>query len=97
MERIIIHSSDDILELNGFSLQNGDTIEILVLGTWLAGVVAHDKRGWYLQTSPGTGIRLKSGLVTRLGSLSPEPVFWVQESQFHNKNPKTYNLLKSPF
>lgn len=76
MERLVIHQIEDKLELNGFVLQNGDGIEILVLGTWLAGVVAHDKRGWYLETTPEIGIRLKTGLAARLGSLAPESVVW---------------------
>lgn len=85
MERIIVHESDEILELNGFVLQSGDQVEIVVLGSWIAGGVAHDQRGWYLRTSEHAGIRLRTGLAARILNLAPEPVFWQPESQVERK------------
>ena len=70
MGRLIIHQKDGLLELDGFLLQAGDRAEIRVLGSWVPGIIAHDKRGWYFLTPDQAGIRLQTGLVTRLLLLS---------------------------
>lgn len=94
MERLIIHESDEILELNGFVLQNGDEVELGVLGSWIAGSVAHDQRGWYLRTSEHAGIRLRTGLAARILWLAPEPVFWQQGNQAEPEEPMNLWILR---
>ena len=66
----MVHQQDGLLELDGFLLQPGDRAEIRVLGSWVPGIIARDKRGWYFLTSDQMGIRLQTGVLTRLHSLS---------------------------
>lgn len=75
MGQIIIHQESDLLELSGFLLEVGDQVEILHLGTWLPGTLAHDQQGWYFQSfgnveSLRAHIRLQTGLTARLTELS---------------------------
>ncbi len=93
MERIVMHQAEQALELGGFLLRDGDGIEILVLGTWLPGVLARDKRGWYLQTSSSIGLRLKTGLAARLRSLTPEQVPWLPKNS--QASSKTFKNMKT--
>jgi Domain of unknown function (DUF5348) len=75
MGYIIIHQESNLLELSGFLLKAGDQVEILHLGSWLAGTVAHDQQGWYFRSfgnvkSSRAHIRLQTGLTARLTELS---------------------------
>lgn len=75
MGQIVIHQKGDLLELSGFLLKVGDQIEILHLGTWLSGTIAHDQQGWYFRSfgnveSSKANIRLQTGLTARLTKLS---------------------------
>jgi hypothetical protein len=72
MERLILYQKDELLELDGLLLHTGDRIEFLLLGSWVAGEIAHDPQGWYLVTRENVGIRLQTGLLARLLSLSSE-------------------------
>ena len=81
MEPIVIHSTENLLDLGGFLLQDGDGIELLIIGTWVSGILSRDRRGWYLQTSSQVGIRLKTGLVARLRSLTPQRVPWLPDDR----------------
>lgn len=56
----------DHLTLEGHVLQNGETIEIGIFNSWIAGQVARDAGGWYLNTFDQVGIRLQSGLLARM-------------------------------
>jgi hypothetical protein len=66
MGRLIVHQKDGLLELDGFLLHAGDRAEIRVIGFWIPGIIAHDKKGWYFLTSGQVGIRLQTGLVAHL-------------------------------
>ena len=72
MGQLIVHQKDGLLELDGFLLQVGDLAEIRVIGSWMPGIIAHDQRGWYLRTRDQGGVRLQTGLVAHLLSLSSE-------------------------
>lgn len=72
MGRLIYHQQYGLLELDGFLLQQGDQIEIRILGSWISGPVAHDQFGWYFLTPEQVGIRLRTGLNARLLSLTSE-------------------------
>jgi Domain of unknown function (DUF5348) len=75
MGQFIIHQESNQLELSGFLLEVGDQVEVLHLGSWLGGTVAHDQQGWYVrslgevESSRGT-LRLQTGLTARLTELS---------------------------
>jgi hypothetical protein len=75
MGQFIIHQEGNRLELSGIFLEAGDQVELLYLGSWLAGTVASDEQGWYFQASSpianeGATIRLQTGLTARLTQLS---------------------------
>jgi len=76
MGQLIIHQKDDLLELDGFLLQVGDQVELRLIGVFVPGVIDRDQQGWYFLTKDRAGIRLQTGLIARLISLSPE--------SFHN-------------
>ncbi|GCE48866.1 histidine kinase/DNA gyrase B/HSP90-like ATPase [Thermosporothrix hazakensis] len=59
------NSETNRLELDGYELQRGESIEIHVLGSWIPGQIALDSGGWYLFTLDHVGIRLHSGLPAR--------------------------------
>src|SRR6266699_5173308 len=72
------------LELDGYELHCGESIEVSVFGYWIPGQLALDTAGWYLFTLDQVSIRLQSGLPARLfessvGSLPP----LVHASQMH--------------
>ena len=51
------------LELNGYPLDCGDRIELLVFKHWIPGTVQLSASGWYLLTlENNVGIRLQTGL-----------------------------------
>jgi hypothetical protein len=62
------------IELDGFPLEAGDGMALLLLGSWVSGSIAHDEHGWYLMAQEGWGIRLQTGLRARLLWLSSEIV-----------------------
>jgi hypothetical protein len=72
MGQLMIFQKEGLLELDGFLLQAGDRVEMLLFGAWVPGSIAHDRRGWFLLTREGMGIRLQTGLVAHLLSLSSE-------------------------
>jgi hypothetical protein len=73
MERLIIFEQDGTLELDGFPLQIGDWVQILISGSWISGSIVRDRLGgWHIQTGERTGIRLQTGFIARLLSLSSE-------------------------
>jgi hypothetical protein len=72
MGQLIIHEKDGLLELDGFLLQTGDQVEIRLVGAFVPGIIAHDRRGWYFLTSDRVGIRLQTGLFAHLSSLSSQ-------------------------
>jgi hypothetical protein len=102
MGRIVLHQKDNLLELDSLFLHTGDRIECLLLGSWVAGEVAHDPQGWYLLTRDNVGIRLQTGLISRLLSLSLDAFFmqrhpiWrhaleTRELQSHPNPPRAYS------
>jgi hypothetical protein len=76
MGQLIIHEEDGLLELDGFLLQIGDQVEIRLIGAFVPGIIAHDQRGWYFLTRERVGIRLQTGLLARLFSLSSQSEPW---------------------
>jgi hypothetical protein len=78
MGQLIVHERAGLLELDSFLLQTGDQVEIRLIGAFVRGIIAHDQRGWYLLTRDQVGIRLQTGLLARLFTLSaqssPSPV-----------------------
>ena len=73
MERLIIFEQDGTLELDGFPLQIGDWIQIFSSDSWISGRIVRDRLGgWHIQTGERTGMRLQTGFIARLLSLSPE-------------------------
>ena len=54
------------LELDGYELHSGESIEVSVFGHWIPGQLALDAAGWYLFTLDQASIRLQSGLYARL-------------------------------
>jgi hypothetical protein len=72
MGQLIIHEKDGLLELDSFLLQVGDQVEIHLIGAFVPGIIAHDQRGWYFLTRDRVGIRLQTGLLARLFSLSSQ-------------------------
>jgi uncharacterized protein DUF5348 len=104
MGRLIIFQQDGILELDGFPLQIGDRVEILLLGSWVAGTIAHDEQGWYVVTREWLGIRLQTGVIACLLSLSsviqpqtgPLPAMLGNASPWFGRRPTT-RLLDGEF
>jgi hypothetical protein len=70
MGQLIVHEKDGLLELDGFLLHTGDQVEIRLIGAFVPGIIAHDQQGWYFLTRDRVGIRLQTGLLARLFSLS---------------------------
>jgi hypothetical protein len=75
MGQLIIHQEGNLLELSGLLLKVGDQVEILHLGSWLSGTIAHDQQGWYFLTnrnveSSRADIRLQTGITACLTKLS---------------------------
>jgi hypothetical protein len=75
MGQLIIHHENGRLELDGLLLQRGDQVEILHLGTWLLGTIAHDQEGWYLlingnAAGESTSVRLQTGQMACLATLA---------------------------
>ena len=58
------------LELDGYELHCGESMEVSVFGYWIPGQLALDTAGWYLFTLDHVSIRLQSGLHVRLGESS---------------------------
>src|SRR6266849_5557727 len=54
------------LELDGYELHCGESMEVSVFGYWIPGQLALDTAGWYLFTLDQVSIRLQSGLHVRL-------------------------------
>jgi signal transduction histidine kinase len=54
------------LELDGYELHGGESMEVSVFGYWIPGQLALDTAGWYLFTLDQVSIRLQSGLHARL-------------------------------
>jgi len=73
------------LELDGYELYCGESIEVSVFGYWIPGQLALDTAGWSLFTLDHVSIRLQSGLHARLGesSLSALPPL-SHSSQMHS-------------
>jgi signal transduction histidine kinase len=72
------------LELDGYELHCGESMEVSVFGYWIPGQLALDTAGWYLLTLDQVSIRLQSGLHARLGESSRSalpPLF--HPSQMH--------------
>lgn len=59
------------LELDGHALHPGNTLELWVFGSWIAGTLICDHSGWSLLTAKQVHIRLSQGLLARL--LLPHP------------------------
>lgn len=72
MGRLIYHQQYGLLELDDFLLQHGDQVEILILGSWVSGIIAHDQNGWFFLTREKVGIRLRTGLAAHLLSLASD-------------------------
>jgi hypothetical protein len=72
MGQLIVHEKDGLLELDGFLLQTGDQVEIRLIGALVPGIIAHDQGGWYFLTRDRVGIRLQTGLLACLFSLSSQ-------------------------
>jgi len=72
MGQLIVHQNEGLLELDGFLLQSGDRAEVRLVGSWIPGMIAHDQSGWYFLTRDEVGVRLRTGLLARLLSLSSE-------------------------
>ncbi len=53
------------LELDGYELHGGESMEVSVFGYWIPGQLALDTAGWYLFTLDHVSIRLQSGLSAR--------------------------------
>jgi signal transduction histidine kinase len=64
------NSEWNYLELDGYELHCGESIEVSVFGYWIPGQLALDTAGWYLFTLDQVSIRLQSGLHARLCELS---------------------------
>ena len=75
-------SPQESIELDGFPLEAGDGIAILLLGSWVSGIIGHDERGWYLLTKERRGVRLQTGLMAYLLSLEILPEqSWARMSE----------------
>jgi hypothetical protein len=73
MGQLIIFEQDGSLDLDGFPLQIGDRIQILLLGSWVSGSIVRDELGgWHILTGERTSTRLQTGFTARLLSLSSE-------------------------
>ncbi len=58
------------LELDGYELYGGESMEVSVFGYWIPGQLALDTAGWYLFTLDQVSIRLQSGQHARLSESS---------------------------
>lgn len=91
----------DGIELDGFPLEVGDGMAILLLDSWVSGRISYDEQGWYLMAQEGWGVRLQTGLSARLLSLSSEMVpkqSWERMSQrlFSEGSCSPSNRTRSP-
>src|SRR5207245_10090853 len=64
------NSEWNALELDGYELHGGESMEVSVFGYWIPGQLALDTAGWSLFTLDHVSIRLESGLHARLGESS---------------------------
>lgn len=62
---LVYNGEQKRLELKGYPLQQGERIEIRLMGSWIPGSIQLDKGGWYLLTYDYVGIRLRAGLTAR--------------------------------
>jgi hypothetical protein len=91
MGQLIIFEQDGSLDLDGFPLQIGDRIQILLLGSWVSGSIARDELGgWHILTGERTSTRLQTGFTARLLALSSETEaqIAVQPSTLGNVSPQ---------
>ncbi len=56
------------LELDGYELHSGESLEISVFGYWIPGQLVVDPAGWHLLTPDQVEIPLHSGLTARRGA-----------------------------
>ncbi|HEX4713500.1 MAG TPA: DUF5348 domain-containing protein [Ktedonobacteraceae bacterium] len=68
MKRLIYSQERARLELDGRPLHCGDALEVCILGSWVSGVIARDRSGWYFITQGQSEVRLQAGLVVRIFS-----------------------------
>jgi YesN/AraC family two-component response regulator len=59
------NSEWNALELDGYELHCGESMEVSVFSYWIPGQLALDTAGWYLFTLDQVSIRLQSGLPAR--------------------------------
>lgn len=71
MERLLTSQAGERLELDGHPLQDGDALEVRIIGSWVPGIALHDLSGWSLLTRDQIPIRLQAGLVVRFAPHSP--------------------------
>ena len=64
------NSEWNYLELDGYELHGGESMEVSVFGYWIPGQLTLDTAGWYLFTLDHVSIRLQSGLHARRGESS---------------------------
>lgn len=64
---VIVYSHEQKrLELDGYPLDCGDRIELLIFRHWIPGTVQLGASGWYMLTlENNVGIRLQTGLTAR--------------------------------
>jgi CheY-like chemotaxis protein len=72
--RLLYHQAQHSFELNGMVLCPGMRIEIYLMGSWISGQLNKDATGWHIITSDHMEIRLRSGLLARLGHIPSEIV-----------------------
>lgn len=70
MKQLIYSQEREQLELDGQPLHCGHALEVRILGSWVSGVIAHDRSGWYLITQEQSEVRLQAGLAVRVPHLS---------------------------
>jgi len=64
------NSEWNYLELDGYELHGGESMEVSVFGYWIPGQLTLDTAGWSLFTLDHVSIRLQSGLHARRGESS---------------------------
>lgn len=70
MEQLSYNHEYQCLMLGGYALHSGDVVDIWVFGSWLRGMLASDRSGWYLLTPHHVEIHVYPGLHAR-HSLTP--------------------------
>ena len=68
MKHLVFSQIQNLLELDGQPLHCGDALEVHIMGSWVLGILASDRSGWYLITQEQNEIRLQTGLLARLSS-----------------------------